>query len=169
MKTKISAMGLAYAVNKDRVTCRITGIGVYEKELLLIPDSLDGYPVTSIAKEAFLDRAELISAEIADGVTVIGAEAFRDCPSLTGAILPSGLQAVGYGIFACSESLRAVTLREAMQDLRVLRLAEAKLGRDAVLAVLENSWDGGVMTMTAYPTDPDWFARVRETLATAMA
>jgi hypothetical protein len=67
------------------------------------------------------------------------------------------------------ESLRAVTLREAMQDLRVLRLAEAKLGRDAVLAVLENSWDGGVMTMTAYPTDPDWFARVRETLAAAMA
>jgi hypothetical protein len=67
------------------------------------------------------------------------------------------------------ESLRAVTLREAMQDLRVLRLAEAKLGRDAVLAVLENSWDGGVMTMTSYPTDPDWFARVRETLAAAMA
>ena len=67
------------------------------------------------------------------------------------------------------ESLRAATLREAMQDLRVLRLAETKLGREAVLSVLENSWDGGVMTMASYPTDPTWFARVRTALAAAMA
>lgn len=67
------------------------------------------------------------------------------------------------------ESLRAVTLREAMQDLRLLRLAEAKLGREAVLAILENSWDGGMITMTHYPTDPEWFARLHETLSSAMA
>ena len=66
------------------------------------------------------------------------------------------------------ESLRAVTLREAMQDLRVLRLAEARLGRDAVLSILENSWDGGLMTMTSYPTDPEWFPRIRDALAAAM-
>jgi hypothetical protein len=67
------------------------------------------------------------------------------------------------------ESLRAVTLREAMQDLRILQLAEAKLGRETVLSLLENSWDGGVMTMASYPTDPEWFARFRTALAAAMA
>ena len=66
------------------------------------------------------------------------------------------------------ESLRGATLREAMQDLRLLRLAEQKLGRNAVLDLLENSWDGGIMTMTHYPTDPTWFAAVRNTLAAAL-
>ncbi len=66
------------------------------------------------------------------------------------------------------ESLRAAVLREAMQDLRLLRLAEAKLGREAVLDLLEKSWDGGLMTMAHYPTDPCWFTRLRTALAAAL-
>ncbi len=67
------------------------------------------------------------------------------------------------------ESLRAAVLREAMQDLRLLRLAEARLGREAVLQLLKDSWDGGVITMTHYPTDPEWFAAVRTQLSAALA
>ena len=117
MKTKISAMGLAYAVNKDQVTCRITGIGVYEKEHLLIPDSLDGYPVTSIAKEAFLDRAELISAEIADGVTVIGAEAFRGCSRLACVKIADTVTEIGWGAFLDCASLSSLSLGRGVQEI----------------------------------------------------
>ena len=67
------------------------------------------------------------------------------------------------------ESLRAATIREAMQDLRLLRLAESRLGRKAVLELLENSWDGGTMTMTHYPTDPEWFDRLYGLLSKALA
>lgn len=59
------------------------------------------------------------------------------------------------------ESLRAAVLREGMQDLRLLRLAESRLGRDAVLRLLQDSWEGGALTMTHYPTDPAYFARWR--------
>ena len=57
------------------------------------------------------------------------------------------------------------------KNKKVSSVGETRVGNiiRGVLAVLENSWDGGVMTMTSYPTDPDWFARVRETLAAAMA
>ena len=66
------------------------------------------------------------------------------------------------------ESIRGVVLREAMQDLRLLQLAEQKMGRTAVLQLLEDSWDGGLMTMTHYPKDPQWFVKLRNMLSTAM-
>ena len=66
------------------------------------------------------------------------------------------------------ESLRGAVLREAMQDLRMLRLAEAKLGRDAVLALVEGSWNGGALSMTHYPADPAYFARLRAAICAAL-
>ncbi len=67
---------------------------------------------------------------------------------------------------AC-ESLRAAVIREAMQDLRLLRLAETKLGRDAVMAILESSWDSGKLTMKHYPHDPAWFDKIRSAICAA--
>ena len=62
------------------------------------------------------------------------------------------------------DSIRTMTFREGLQDLRLLRLAESKLGREAVLKLLEESWDGGIMTMKHYPTDPEWFKNLRDKL-----
>lgn len=67
------------------------------------------------------------------------------------------------------ESIRGLVLREGMQDLRLLRLAEDRLGRSAVLQLLEDSWDGGLMTMKHYPTDPEWFMKLRKMLINAIA
>lgn len=66
------------------------------------------------------------------------------------------------------ESIRGVVLREGMTDLRLLQFAETKIGRGAVLKLLEESWDGGLMTMTHYPTDPEWFGKLRKTLVNAI-
>jgi len=62
------------------------------------------------------------------------------------------------------ESIRASGVREAMQDLRWLRFAEQKLGRETVLAILEQNWQGGKLTMKHYPTDPAYFGKVRRAL-----
>lgn len=67
------------------------------------------------------------------------------------------------------ESLRAAVLREAMQDLRLLQLAEQHLGRPAVLALLQGCWEGGELTMKHYPTDPAYFTRLRRAVAAALA
>ena len=63
------------------------------------------------------------------------------------------------------ESIRGMMIREAFQDARLLQLAEDKLGREAVLQLLRDSWNGKDMTMEDYPYDAAWFAAVRDKLA----
>lgn len=67
------------------------------------------------------------------------------------------------------ESIRGAVLREAFQDHRLLCLAEAYLGRAAVLQLLERSWGGGQMTMEHYPTDPEWFWDLRNQICCLLA
>ncbi len=50
---------------------------------LVIPDQLDGYPVTAVGDWAFSNCVSLTSVTIPDGVTKIGSNPFEDCMSLT--------------------------------------------------------------------------------------
>ena len=62
------------------------------------------------------------------------------------------------------ESLRLNALREAMDDLRALRLYETRFGREATRQlVMENA--GECLTFTEYPTDPQYLIGLREKIA----
>ena len=117
MKKKISATGLSYAVNKGSLTCRIVGIGTYDQKELFIPDTLDGYRVESIANEAFLDCAELVSAEIAGGVKYIGAEAFCGCSSLAYVKIPDSVTEIGWGAFFGCTSLSDISIGKGVTEI----------------------------------------------------
>ena len=117
MKKKISATGLSYAVNKGGKTCRIVGIGTYDQKELFIPDTIDGYKVESIANEAFRDCAELVSAEIADGVIYIGAEAFCGCSALACVKIPDSVTEIGWGAFLGCDSLSDISLGKGVKEI----------------------------------------------------
>ena len=51
-------------------------------------------------------------------------------------------------------------LKEALQDLRLLRLTESRVGRPRTLALLREL--GGEMSFTRYPRDKAFFARLWE-------
>jgi hypothetical protein len=59
------------------------------------------------------------------------------------------------------ESLRLEVFYESLQDLRALELLESKMGRDRVLALLEDGLDKPI-TFSEYPTDPAWLLEKRE-------
>ena len=64
---------------------------------LVIPDTLDGAPVTEIRYNAFYGCNKLTSVTIPEGVTTIGSYAFNNCTSLTSVTLPKSLNMVeGY-------------------------------------------------------------------------
>ena len=68
-----------------------------------IPDTILGYPVTRIGKEAFYNCKPLTSVTIPDSVTTIGDSAFASCSSLTSVTIPDSVTTIGdYAFSGCS-------------------------------------------------------------------
>ncbi len=66
------------------------------------------------------------------------------------------------------ESLRLNALREAMDDMRALKLYEEKFGREATERLIMEETDG-TLDFTHYPTAPDYLPNLRERIAKAFA
>ena len=63
-------------------------------------------------------------------------------------------------------SLRLELLNEGMQDARALALLERKIGRDAVIRLLER---GGPLTFESYPHEAGWLLDLREEINRGVA
>jgi Leucine-rich repeat (LRR) protein len=80
-----------YKVNNKKVT--ITGYIGTEADVI-IPAQIDGYPVTTIGKEAFQDNDILTSVVVPEGVTTLEERSFGWCSNLTSITLPTTLKVI---------------------------------------------------------------------------
>ena len=71
--------GFTYVIGADGAI--VTGYTGTETDLI-IPDGIDGYPVTGIGASAFYGRTQLVSVTIPESVETIGNEAFAYCTGL---------------------------------------------------------------------------------------
>ena len=71
---------LAYTIENGEVT--ITGFRRPIDDVITIPETIEGYPVTAIAKSAFFRKSTICSIIIPPTVTRIGNDAFYYCESL---------------------------------------------------------------------------------------
>jgi len=80
-------------------TAEITGYsGKYS--VLVIPDTIDGYTVTSIADSVFSGNTSLTSVSLPQNLKSLGWFAFSGCTSLKSATLPKSISEIGYDAFA---------------------------------------------------------------------
>ena len=95
---------------------------------VVIPDTIDGIPVTLIEISAF-SGTPIKKVVIPETVTTIDSSAFEACRLLEKVILPSKLRTLKKNAFACCESLSSIELpaslehlgREAFKDCKNLK------------------------------------------------
>lgn len=71
---------------------------------VVIPDAIEGRPVTGIGNDAFKAVATVNAVTIPDSIKYIGNFAFYGCTGLTEVVLPDSVTAIGTGAFwGCTE------------------------------------------------------------------
>lgn len=81
---------------------------------VVIPETLGGYPVTTIGQNAFMYSTTLMSVSIPASVKVIDQWAFYKCKALVSVDLHENLLQINYGAFSYCESLQTLVLPESV-------------------------------------------------------
>ena len=84
---------------------------------IIIPEIIDGKPVTKIGGRAFHECKILKSMGIPESVAVIGDLAFSRCDSLTDISIPSSLTHIGDNAFCHCSSLRRVEFPDSLKTI----------------------------------------------------
>ena len=106
-QTLRTADGIYYEI-LDNQAVQITGSKDTLSELV-VPNEIDGLPVTKIKDYAFVNHTRLRSVCISESVQEIGSYAFVDCSRLETITIPDTVQDVGWGIFSHTPWLNAQT------------------------------------------------------------
>ncbi len=108
-------LDLIYEIVDGAIT--ITGCDLYASGELVIPDTIEGYPVTAIGSFAFEWCTYLKSVTIPDSVTTIGEGAFYYCTSLEAVTIPNSVITIGEWTFYHCTSLEAVTIPNSVTTI----------------------------------------------------
>ncbi len=98
-------------------TLTITGCDPKPTGDLIIPDTIDGFPVTSIGNYAFWYCTDLTRVTIPDSVTSIGTFAFEGCASLTSVTLPNSVTSIGKGAFVRCKILTSIDIPDSVTSI----------------------------------------------------
>ena len=108
-----SAEYFQYTIENNEVT--ITGYNG-EATDVIIPDYIEGIPVTGIGKGAFYETG-VISVQIPDGITKIGAYVFAFCTKLQSISLPDSVTELGEKQFWGCKALEKVVLPAGIKEI----------------------------------------------------
>lgn len=97
--SKKSSQMFTYTEKEDG-TLEITGLtdGAREQSSFAVPAQIDGKNVTSVAREAFRDCANMKEIVLPEGIVTIGENAFLSCYNLESITFPSSVETVGTNV-----------------------------------------------------------------------
>ncbi|MDF7801142.1 leucine-rich repeat domain-containing protein [Pontiellaceae bacterium B1224] len=84
---------------------------------MVIPSTIEGFPVAAIGYAAFLSCGSLTNATLGESVTTIGANAFLFCNSLETVTIPDSVTDIGGGAYQGCTSLTTLTLGESVSSM----------------------------------------------------
>ena len=84
---------------------------------VVIPDTIDGKPVTSIGESAFYHCTSLTAVTVPDSVTTVGKGIFRGCTELTSISLPNSITELSDDIFFNCTKLSSVKIPDSITSI----------------------------------------------------
>ncbi|MGN0546687.1 MAG: leucine-rich repeat protein [Acutalibacteraceae bacterium] len=81
---------------------------------VIIPETLDGYPVTKIGSSAFSGNTSLCTVIIPDNVVAIGYSAFGECSKLSSVTLSKSLEEMGQYPFYNCDALTSIEIPKSL-------------------------------------------------------
>ena len=98
-------------------TITITDCDTGASGTLIIPETIEGKPVTSIGVDAFFECEFLTSITIPEGVTSIGDWAFDECTRLNSITIGNGVTSIGDWAFYCCNDLNSITIPDSVTSI----------------------------------------------------
>jgi hypothetical protein len=86
-------------------------------EVVVLPETIDGKPITSISKYTFANTDAIKAVRLSDSVTELEFGAFGECTGLELFASGSGLEIIGDSAFLNCISLREVRLNEGLKTI----------------------------------------------------
>lgn len=112
----VSLSALSCEAGEDG-TLTITDCAEGARGDLYIPETIDGYKVTAIGAEAFMDCRQITSISIPDTVTAIGSKAFMECDSLAEIVIPDSVTELGDSTCRYCDNLLRVVVGKGVSKL----------------------------------------------------
>lgn len=165
--TDISPYNFAYTVNPDKSTCTVIGIGDCDDSSFTVGGTIDGYRITAIANDAFLDCDNIVSVEIDGSVETIGGYAFYGCDNLESVTLGIGVKDIGEGAFYGCKALKVLDIPDTVRkisdrmlyDCVSLQSVNIPLGVEAIgKFAFGNCYSLENITLPATVGAIDWYA-----------
>ena len=88
-----------------------------KKNKVVIPDQIEGHPVTRIGEGAFSGKERITSIVIPEGVTAIAKRGFSGCYKLGSIELPESVKSIGYQAFASCINLTRIKLSPGLESI----------------------------------------------------
>lgn len=104
-----------YEIKDNQVT--ITGCAKNTTGKVVIPDTIEGCPVTTIGEQAFRSQSYITEIVLPDSVKTIEEKAFFCCRSMTAIRLPSGLTVMNDYVLADCSSLTSLHIPASVKQI----------------------------------------------------
>ena len=140
---------LIYEISNGEVT--ITGCSSSASGAIVIPETIEGYPVTSIRNSAFYDCNGITSIEIPDSVTEIEGNAFENCTSLTSITIPNSVTYIDSSVFRGCTSLTSIYIPNSVTRIGSYAFCECESLSDVYYTGTEEEWN---MIVIGYYNEP---------------